>query len=95
MKTRGFIYGILLILGLSLIGLLFYYGMWMLTDAYFRQEFLKEWPWHSWENSAKPFCKVDTKKGRPLRLAPPMSLMDGKKKELDLGPILSNRVIRR
>lgn len=48
MKTRGFIYGILLILGLSLIGLLFYYGMWMLTDAYFRQEFLKEWPWHSW-----------------------------------------------
>ena len=70
MKTRGFIYGILLILGLSLIGLLFNYGMWMLTDAYFRQEFLKERPWHSWENSAKPFCKVDTKKGRPLRLAP-------------------------
>jgi LytS/YehU family sensor histidine kinase len=49
MKTRRFISGILLILGLSLIGLLFYYGMWMLTDAYFRQEFLKDWPWHSWE----------------------------------------------
>lgn len=49
MKTRRVIYGTLLILGLSLIGLLFYYGMWMLTDVFFREDFLNQWPWSSWE----------------------------------------------
>lgn len=49
MKTRRIIQVILLILSLSLVGLLFYYSLWLLTDAEFRQDFLTEWPWKSWQ----------------------------------------------
>ena len=49
MKAKSIIHGILLILSLSLVGLLFYYSLWLITDVEFRQEFLKEWPWESWQ----------------------------------------------
>ena len=48
MKTRRIIHGVLLVLGLSLIGLLFYYALWLLTDAEIRQELKNGWPWESW-----------------------------------------------
>ena len=49
MKIKRIIYGILLVLSLSLVGLLFYYSLWLLTDVEFRQEFLNDWPWNSWQ----------------------------------------------
>lgn len=49
MKTNRIIHSVLLVLGLSVMGLLFYYSMWLLTDEEFREEFLKQWPWNSWE----------------------------------------------
>ncbi len=36
------------VLGLSLIGLLFYYLMWFITDDEIRQDILKGWPLSSW-----------------------------------------------
>ena len=37
MKTRRIIHGVLLVLGLSVLGLLFYYLMWLITDEDFRE----------------------------------------------------------
>ena len=37
MKIRRIIHGILLVLGLSVLGLLFYYAMWLITDEEFRE----------------------------------------------------------
>ena len=49
MKTRRIIHGVLLVLGLSVLGLLFYYLMWLITDEEFREMFKHGWPWQSWE----------------------------------------------
>ena len=49
MKTKRIIHSVLLVLGLSVVGLLFYYALWVLTDDDFRQEFKNGWPWQSWE----------------------------------------------
>ena len=49
MKPRRFIHGILLVLGISLLGLVFYYALWLLTDSQFRQDIKTGWPWTSWE----------------------------------------------
>lgn len=48
MKIRRIIHGVLLVLGLSVIGLLFYYAMWLITDEDFRQMLKYGWPWNSW-----------------------------------------------
>ena len=48
MKIRRIIHGVLLVLGLSVLGLLFYYALWLLTDEEFRQMWQYGWPWHSW-----------------------------------------------
>ena len=48
MKIRKIIYGVLLVLGLSLMGLLFYYAMWLITDEHFREMIQYGWPWNSW-----------------------------------------------
>ena len=42
MKPRRFIHGILLVLGISLLGLVFYYALWLLTDEEIRQQLLNE-----------------------------------------------------
>ncbi len=47
MKTRRIIHGVLLVLGLSLLGLLFYYLMWLITDEEFREMLKYGWPWTS------------------------------------------------
>ncbi len=49
MKTIRIIHSVLLVLGLSVVGLLFYYALWLLTDEDFRQEFKNGWPWQSWQ----------------------------------------------
>ena len=48
MKTRKIIHGVLLVLGLSVIGLLFYYAVWLLLDEDFREMWQYGWPWTSW-----------------------------------------------
>ena len=48
MKKRRIIHGVLLVLSLSLVGLLFYYALWLLTDVEIRQELKNGWPWESW-----------------------------------------------
>jgi len=48
MKIKRFLYGVLLVLGLSFLGLLFYYMMWLITDEHFREAFKYGWPWKSW-----------------------------------------------
>ena len=35
-------------LALSVVGLLFYYSMWLLTDEEMREAFSNGWPWNSW-----------------------------------------------
>ena len=47
MKIRRIIHGILLVLGLSVLGLLFYYAMWLITDEEFREMLKYGWPWTS------------------------------------------------
>jgi LytS/YehU family sensor histidine kinase len=47
MKTRRIIHGVLLVLGLSVLGLLFYYLMWLITDVEFREMLKYGWPWTS------------------------------------------------
>ncbi len=42
-------HGVLLVLGLSVMGLLFYYAMWLITDEDFREMFKHGWPWQSGE----------------------------------------------
>lgn len=49
MKPRRLIHGILLVLGISLLGLVFYYALWLLTDEEIRQQLKSGWPWESWE----------------------------------------------
>ena len=39
----------MLVLGLSVLGLLFYYALWLITDEDFREMFKYGWPWQSWE----------------------------------------------
>ena len=47
MKLKRIIHGVLLVLGLSVVGLLFYYAMWLLTDEGFREMWQYGWPWNS------------------------------------------------
>lgn len=47
MRIKKTIHGVLLVLGLSVLGLLFYYAMWLITDDEFRREFQNGWPWRS------------------------------------------------
>lgn len=47
MKIRRIIHGVFLVLGLSVMGLLFYYMMWLLTDEGFREMWQYGWPWNS------------------------------------------------
>ena len=49
MKLKRIVHGILLVLGLSVLGLMFYYAMWLITDEGFREMFKHGWPWQSWE----------------------------------------------
>ena len=37
-----------MVLGLSVLGLLFYYAMWLITDEDFREMLKYGWPWTSW-----------------------------------------------
>ncbi|MCR4852472.1 MAG: sensor histidine kinase [Prevotella sp.] len=48
MKIRRIIHGVFLVLGLSVLGLLFYYLMWLITDEDFREILKQGWPWNSW-----------------------------------------------
>ena len=48
MKLKRIIHGVLLVLGLSVLGLLFYYAMWLITDEDFREMLKYGWPWTSW-----------------------------------------------
>ncbi len=48
MKAKRIIHGVLLVLGTAVIGLLFYYAMWLLTDEGFREAWKYGWPWNSW-----------------------------------------------
>ena len=49
MKLKRIIHGILLVLALSVLGQLFYYAVWVLTDEDFREMMFKYgWPWNSW-----------------------------------------------
>lgn len=47
MNIKKIIHGVLLVLGLSVIGLLFYYMMWLITDEGFREMWQYGWPWAS------------------------------------------------
>ena len=40
---------VLMVLLLSVVGLLFYYTLWLITDDDFRQELKNGWPWQSWQ----------------------------------------------
>ena len=44
---KRIIHGVGLVLGLSVVGLLFYYAMWLLTDEGFREAWQYGWPWNS------------------------------------------------
>ena len=49
MKLKRIIHGVLLVLALSVLGQLFYYAVWLLTDEDFREMMFKYgWPWNSW-----------------------------------------------
>ena len=48
MKLKRIIHGVLMVLGLSVLGLLFYYAMWLITDEDFREMLKYGWPWTSW-----------------------------------------------
>ena len=48
MKAKRIIHGVALVLGLSVVGLLFYYTLWLLTDEDLREELANGWPWNSW-----------------------------------------------
>lgn len=48
MSVRLIVHKILLVLSLSLVGLIFYYSLWLLTDGEFRQELQNSWPLKSW-----------------------------------------------
>ncbi len=48
MKIKRIIHRVLLVLLLSIVGLLFYYSLWLLTDGEFRDEIQNGWPLKSW-----------------------------------------------
>ena len=48
MKLKRIIKGVLLVLGLSVVGLLFYYAVWLILDEDFREMWQYGWPWTSW-----------------------------------------------
>ncbi len=48
MKLKRIIHGVALVLGLSVVGLLFYYALWLLTDEEMREALESGWPWNSW-----------------------------------------------
>lgn len=48
MNIKKIIHGVLLVLGLSVMGLLFYYAIWLITDEEFREMIRYGWPWNSW-----------------------------------------------
>jgi LytS/YehU family sensor histidine kinase len=48
MKLKRVIKGVALVLGLSVVGLLFYYTLWLLTDEEMRDALESGWPWNSW-----------------------------------------------
>ena len=47
MNIKRIIQGVLLVLALSVLGLLFYYAMWLITDEEFREMLKYGWPWTS------------------------------------------------
>jgi LytS/YehU family sensor histidine kinase len=47
MKAKRILHGVLMVLGLSVIGLLFYYLMWLITDEEFRDMLKQGWPFTS------------------------------------------------
>lgn len=47
MKVKRILHGLLLVLGLSVMGLLFYYLMWLITDEEFRDMLKQGWPFTS------------------------------------------------
>ena len=47
MKLKRIVHGILLVLGLSVLGLMFYYAMWLISDEDFREMMKYGWPWTS------------------------------------------------
>lgn len=47
MKAKRILHGVLMVLGLSVIGLLFYYLMWLITDEEFRMMLKQGWPFTS------------------------------------------------
>ena len=47
MKVKRILHGVLMVLGLSVIGLLFYYLMWLITDEEFRDMLKQGWPFTS------------------------------------------------
>lgn len=47
MKVKRILHGVLLVLGLSVIGLLFYYLMWLITNEEFRDMLKQGWPFTS------------------------------------------------
>ena len=49
MKTKQIVHGVALVLALSVVGLLFYYTLWLITDEEFREMFKHGWPWQSWQ----------------------------------------------
>ena len=48
MKLKRIIHGVALVLGLSVVGLLFYYALWLITDEEMREALANGWPWNSW-----------------------------------------------
>lgn len=48
MNRKRFFHLVFLVLGLSLVGLLFYYTLWLLTDSEMRNELFNGWPFKSW-----------------------------------------------
>ena len=49
MKLKRIIHGVALVLAMSVVGLLFYYTLWLLTDEDFREMFKHGWLWQSWD----------------------------------------------
>ena len=45
---KRIVHGVALVLALSVVGLLFYYTLWLITDEEMREAFSNGWPWNSW-----------------------------------------------
>ena len=48
MKLKRIVHGVALVLALSVVGLLFYYTLWLITDEEVRNDLFNGWPWNSW-----------------------------------------------